>query len=71
MLTGDKAKKVLDLILIDRQHRDIKYGEPYVAGYYKAGYSKGGTVIVAFDNTSGNCWVEEFTTEQEAIDFCK
>jgi hypothetical protein len=27
-------------------------------------------VWVAYDNTSGDCWVEEFKTEKEAKKYC-
>lgn len=39
---------------------------PHIAFYYPT--SKG---FAGIDNTTGDCWVEEFDTEEEAIAWCK
>lgn len=52
---GNKAKEILKRNLDDRAYNECK-------GYYGEGL-----VWVAFDNSYGNCWVEEFQTEEMAI----
>lgn len=53
-----------------------EYGEQYVADWtmgkglpLKGFYFEDGNVFVAVDNTDGNCWVEEFENEQDAIHY--
>jgi hypothetical protein len=52
---GKIAKDILNENLGNRKHNKCK-------GYF---FNK--TVWIAFDNSTGNCWVEEFSTEGLAI----
>lgn len=38
---------------------------------YCCGHYQEGEIWIAFDNSTGDCWVEEFHTEQECIDYLK
>lgn len=38
---------------------------------YCCGHYQEGDKWIAFDNSTGDCWVEEFHTEQECIDYLK
>lgn len=46
-----------------------KYPKPYATGYFKDMTKSGETMFVAFDNSDGNCWVEDFVQETDAIAF--
>ena len=63
---GKEAKLVLDTILgsekNDEEAKMVKYPtHPEAAGYFKEGEK-----FVAFDNTTEDCWVEEFKNEGTA-----
>jgi hypothetical protein len=65
VLTGKEARDTLSMILDRAQSPDADtlYGPPFVAGHY----IDNGTTCVAFDNTDGNCWVEEFRSQYKAM----
>ena len=82
--TGKKAKNILNKILQDHSdnfkiNSKYEYPPPFVAGYYKG--SKDNYLLskekiieaknkwIAFDNTTKNCWVEEFDIKKEAQEF--
>ncbi len=67
MYTGDKAKKILAEILANEKDGlyPLHYGD---TGYYGEANDQ---YFVAFDNTTGDCWVEEFATEKRAIYWIK
>ena len=69
LLVGEYAKRALRDIL----HSDDGSGE-YTAHYGMAGYFKriapdGSEFYTAFDNSTGDCLVEDMTSENAAIDF--
>lgn len=64
ILKGNEAKEALSKLLSDANASP--YNKPYVTGYYL----KSDNVFVAFDNTTADCWVEEFTSDKEAEEFC-
>jgi hypothetical protein len=66
VLTGEKAKSTVSSILNRASDYGGDYPGPRVSGYYREG--KGWT---AFDNTTGNCWVEDFKTEKSAREFAR
>jgi myo-inositol-hexaphosphate 3-phosphohydrolase len=63
---GLVAKIILDHVL-DNSDGVRAYIEPHVAGYFQDGTI--GRTWIAFDNRGGNCWVEEFYTQEQAIDW--
>ena len=70
VLQGKEAEKVLTKILDDREKEtnngvvSEKYPEPFVSGYYQEDKR-----WVAFDNTSGDCWVEDYPSEKSAAKY--
>lgn len=66
ILTGTEAKEKLKALLETEEYGAYGIGKKdQVAGYYQEG-----EVYAAFDNTTNNCWTEEFSTEENAIKFC-
>ena len=65
MVYKDKEAETLLRIILQNIDPDGKY--PFHKG--DAGYYKHKKVWVAFDNETGDCWVEEFKTEKEAVDW--
>lgn len=63
MLKGIEAKEALEQLLLDGNC--TPFPKPYVTGYYKSD-----NVFVAFDNTTADCWTEEFSSDKEALDWC-
>ena len=66
-LTGELAQSIAEDILstpYNGNNGEIRYPEPFVCGYFKDTDK-----WVAFDNTDGYCWVEEYDTEEEAKDY--
>ncbi len=64
LYTGKEAKKIVHEIL---ESIDDNGRYPYCEG--DSGYYKDGKVWCAWDNSSGDCWVEEFKTKKECIDW--
>ena len=66
MLTGELAKRYLNETLksdID----DMSYIHPCgknLKGYYWDTTTSGKRLIVAFDNSTNECWIEDFLTEK-------
>lgn len=65
---GDVAKRIYEYIVRNEKtikkgpvFRDIIYPDVPVSGYFQDGKS-----WLAFDNTNGCCWVEEFDLEEHA-----
>jgi len=69
VLTGKKAKSTLDGILAEAE--GTPYPAPYVTGYFKEKGPRPEIEYVAFDNTTRDCWVEEFETAEEAAAWCR
>ena len=63
---GEEAYKVCNMILANGG-----YSTP-IEGYdvFSAGFWREGDKWIAYDNTSGDCWVEEFKTRREAREYC-
>lgn len=66
MYTGEEAENILNDILSNQE------GDHYPKHEGATGYflDESG-VYVAFDNTTCDCWVEEFDTDKRAIDWIK
>ncbi|HML73336.1 MAG TPA: hypothetical protein PKB02_02450 [Anaerohalosphaeraceae bacterium] len=62
---GLVAKIICDYILNNSKGTEA-YVAPWVAGYFQEGTDGR---WVAFDNRTGSCWVEEFYTQEQAIDW--
>jgi len=73
ILTGEKARCVLDEILegvVDFGNA-IKYPVlEGVVGFYRVPRDGVSGVYCAFDNSTGDCWVEDFLTEEGARKWC-
>jgi hypothetical protein len=73
ILTGDNAERVcgeiIDGAIIGAG--ESMYPPPYCKGFYKDKRSDGVEVWVAFDNSTADCWVEEFGTPAKALDWCE
>ena len=67
MLLGITAKSILKNILDNVGHDHLGADYPHHVG--AIGYYKDSEVWVAFDNRTKNCWVEEFGTEGECINW--
>lgn len=66
--TGSTARMVCETILASSKE------PPYsveIQGYNhkSCGYWKEGNIYIAFDNTTEDCWVEEYTTKKGAISY--
>jgi len=61
ILTGEHAKTTLAAIQATETHIG-EFDRPFVAGYFdnpEGGY-------IAFDNTTGNCWIEDVDEREKA-----
>ena len=68
ILTGEEAQKVLGEILeSERRSRSLTF--PAHTG--AQGYFRDGAKYVAFDNSTNDCWVEEFRTKIGAEKWCR
>lgn len=65
MITGKKAEITVSKIL--DSWCGSSYSEPHIAGYFRNQHNG----YTAFDNTTGNCWMEDFRTQAEAIAWCE
>lgn len=63
---GEEAYKVCNMILANGD-----FSTP-IEGYevFSAGFWREGDKWIAYDNTTGDCWVEEFKTRKEAKEYC-
>ena len=69
ILTGREAEASLNKIL--EGHEELEggcdYPAPYLSGYFQ---NKGSShAWTAFDNTTGDCWCEDFPTKAEAKEY--
>ncbi|NDV80777.1 hypothetical protein [Bacteroides sp. 51] len=64
-LIGNKAKKMLEFLL-DRSNGKDNYKIYAESKYRCKGIYKGDILFVVFDNSGGNCNVEEFASELKA-----
>ena len=74
ILVGEEAYKMFEDILHSRQEMEHGSHFPYgigQTGYFRNTDSKDEEVYTAFDNTDGDCWVEDFKTADGARDYCK
>ena len=60
--TEEVAKAILFYLLAN--HQGGKYPAPHVCGIY---FEE--NIWIAFDNSSGDCWVEEFEEMSEAYEW--
>jgi hypothetical protein len=60
-----EAKEKLDYLLANYEKAPFGDKNDRVSGYYTIE-----DFYIAFDNTTNNCWVEEFSTKENAINFC-
>lgn len=59
---GEEAYKVCNTILANGDFSTpIEGYEVFSAGFWREGYK-----WIAYDNTTGDCWVEEFKTMEKA-----
>ena len=74
ILVGEQASVMLHNILMHQQRQGDVFHYPYgigQTGYYRDVNSNEEVVYTAFDNSSGDCWVEDFKTVEGARDYCK
>lgn len=63
----DLLKNILDSIILDKENPfDGNYPILPITFYFTEG-----SKFIAVDNTTCDCWVEEFDTPEEAIKWCK
>ena len=69
VLTGEEARKaVADILASEKDGRyPLMVGK---AGYFRDTNGNGDTVYSAFDNTTGDCWCEDFKTAEGAEKWC-
>jgi hypothetical protein len=67
IIIGDDAKNTLSKLLDNESYKTDNFKG---VGYFSTNH-KGIETFIAFDNTTNNCWVEEFSSEKKAINFCK
>lgn len=70
VLTGEEARKaVADILASEKDGRyPLMVGK---AGYFRDTNGNGDTVYSAFDNTTGDCWCEDFKTAEGAEKWCR
>lgn len=71
MLKGDDAKEILNAILDVGPNGDNEF-ELHVGavGCFLNQGVDGSKIWTAFDNRTGDCWVEDFETEEQAKRWC-
>lgn len=62
---GPEAKAVLNKLLNRPESNRYHYPAPYASGYYRVKNN----VIIAFDNLTGECFIEQFITIKKARKF--
>lgn len=74
LLTGEEAQRAVECILAfakDDGKGNVSYDTMVgTAGFYKTQTGSGQTVYAAFDNSDGQCWCEDFKTENGALMWC-
>ncbi len=73
VLTGDEAHRVLcEILESERKSRSLTFPAHIGAvGYFLDKSGKGDPLFTAFDNSSGDCWVEDFKTREGAEKWCR
>jgi len=74
VLTGEEARRavsdILDSAVADG--RSVRYPLHLgTTGYFRDTASNGMSVYCAFDNLTGDCWCEDFRTEESAARWCR
>lgn len=72
--TGEEARKIVREILAGVQYSGNGVHYPVMtgtAGYFREVTGHGNTVYSAFDNCSGDCWCEDFKTQEVAEKWCR
>ncbi len=69
IITGEKAKEELKKLLTDELYQKRLDTNFIGVGYYSEKLN-GKEVFTAFDNTTHDCWVENFGDEENAIKYC-
>ncbi len=64
---GQEAKIVCELILANDDYNTPLDGYDHQS----AGFWKENDKWIAYDNRTGDCWVEEFSTRKEAAEYIK
>ena len=67
-IDGDEAYAVLNDILANMEDKTFSYPLHQEAPTNR-GFFREGDKYVAYDNSTGDCWVEEFKTKKEAKDW--
>ena len=62
LVTADKMKEIVDLWCDDTIKKKRRHRAP--EGKF---YCKDGDTWIGCDNSSGDCWVEEFKTEEDVV----
>lgn len=77
ILTGDAARdkvNYLNQMVMDGEGSEGNWGRKemgdLVSGYYEISLTDGKTIFLAFDNTGGSFFVEEFDDEKQARIYC-
>lgn len=65
-LTGEESKRILKFLLAG-DGEQLVYQIVSDEKYLRKGYHQEGNIFIAFDNTSGNCNVEEFEYKEDAL----
>jgi len=66
----ENGSKLLEEIFFSEQYDD-EYGEDYYPKHQIAFYFQENDKYIAVDNRDGECYVEEFNTNEEAINWIK
>ena len=64
---GEDAKRVCGMILANDNYDTPLKGYDHLS----AGYWKEDGKWIAYDNTTGDCWVEEFETRRQAAQYAE
>ncbi len=74
VLTGSEACQTIAVILASQKkdaNGDYKYNSLIGAvGYFRDKDARGREIYTAFDNSTGDCWVENFKTKEGAAAWC-
>lgn len=73
VLTGEEARKVLGEILeSERKSPRLEFPAHIgTVGYFHDTTGEGDNIYAAFDNSSGDCWCEDFKTKEGAEKWCR
>ena len=74
VLTGEEARRAVSEILVGVQDdgRSVHYPTMVgTVGYFRDTTGEGKNVFSAFDNMTGDCWCEDFKTQEGAEKWCR